>query len=50
LKEAKEYVCEPQKLMRESIAPKRFGSYLVVVTSIIDFEPTSFEQVADQQV
>jgi hypothetical protein len=50
LKEAKEYVGEPQRLMRESRAPKRFGSYLAMVTSIADSEPTTFAQAADQQV
>jgi hypothetical protein len=50
LKEAKEYVGEPQRLMRESRAPERLGSYLAMVTSIIDSKPTTFVQEADQQV
>ena len=50
LKEAKELVGEPQRLMRESRAPERFGLYLAMVTSITDFEPTNFEQATDQQV
>jgi hypothetical protein len=33
LKEAKEYVGEPQRLMRESRAPERFGSHLAMVTA-----------------
>jgi hypothetical protein len=33
LKEAKEYVGEPQRLSRESKAPERFGSHLAMVTS-----------------
>ena len=36
--------------MRESRAPERFGSYLAMVTSITDFEPTAFEQETDKQV
>jgi hypothetical protein len=43
LKEAKEYVGEPHNLMRESIKPDRFGSYLAMVTSITDSKPTTFE-------
>jgi hypothetical protein len=50
LKEAKELVGEPQRLMRESRAPKRSGLYLAMVTSITDSEPTTFEQAVDQQV
>jgi parvulin-like peptidyl-prolyl isomerase len=36
--------------MRKRKAPKRFGLYLVMVTSITNFQPTTFEQAADQQV
>ena len=36
--------------MRESRAPERIGSYLAMVTSITNSEPTTFEQEADQQV
>jgi hypothetical protein len=36
--------------MRESRAPKRFGLYLAMVTSITDSEPTTFAKAADQQV
>jgi hypothetical protein len=36
LKEAKENVGEPKRLFRESREPERFGSYLAMVTSIID--------------
>jgi hypothetical protein len=46
LKEAKEYVGEPQRLMRESRAPERFGSHLAMVTSISESEATFDEQVA----
>jgi hypothetical protein len=47
LKEAKEYVGEPQRLMRESRVPESFGSHLAMVTSRSVSEPTSDEQVAD---
>jgi hypothetical protein len=47
LKEAKEYVGEPQRLMRESRALERFGSHLAMVTSISESEATFDEQVAD---
>jgi hypothetical protein len=50
LKEAKENVGEPKRLFRESRAPERLGSYLVMVTSITDSEPTTFAQAIDQQV
>jgi hypothetical protein len=50
LKEAMENVGEPKRLMRESIEPKRLGSYLAMVTSITDAEPTTFVQAVDQHV
>jgi hypothetical protein len=50
LKEAKDNFEEPKRLFRERKAPKRLGSYLVMVTSIIDLEPTTFAQEFDQQV
>jgi hypothetical protein len=43
LKEAKEYVSEPQRLMRERRETKIFGSYLAMVTSITNFEPFTFD-------
>jgi hypothetical protein len=50
LKEAKEQVGEPKRLMRESRAPKRFGSYLPMVTSVTGSETTTFSQGTDQRV
>jgi hypothetical protein len=47
LKEAKEYVGEPQRLMRERRAPERFGSHLAMVTSKSESNATFDEQVAD---
>jgi hypothetical protein len=42
LKEAKEQVGEPKRLMRESRALERFGSYLAMVNGITYFNPTNF--------
>jgi hypothetical protein len=42
MKEAKEQVGEPNRLMRESRALERFGFYLPMVTSITDSEPMKF--------
>jgi hypothetical protein len=50
LKEAKENVGEPKGLFRESRAPDRLGSYLVMVTSITDTKLETFAQAIDQQV
>jgi hypothetical protein len=50
LKEAKVNVGEPKRLFRESRALERLGSYLAMVTSITDAEPTTFAEVFDQQV
>jgi hypothetical protein len=50
LKKANENVGEPKRLFRESKAPDRFGSYLVMVTSITDSELETFVQAVDQQV
>jgi hypothetical protein len=50
LKEDKENVGEPKRLLRESRAPKRLGSYLAMVTSITNSETTTFAQAIDQHV
>jgi hypothetical protein len=44
LKEAKEYVGEPQRLMRESRAPERFRSHLAMVTSRSNSD-TTFDEL-----
>ena len=36
--------------MRESRQPKRFGSYIELVTDIIETEPSGYEEAASQQV
>ena len=50
LKEAKEYVEPPKRAVRESKAPERFCSYMALVSSLIESEPSTFEEAADQQV
>jgi hypothetical protein len=50
LKEAKENLREPKRQFRERRAPERLGSYLAMVTSIIDAEPEIFAQAVYQQV
>jgi hypothetical protein len=45
LKEPKEYVGEPQRLIRESRAPERFGSHLAMETSISVSDSTFDDQV-----
>ena len=47
LKEA-ETVGAPKKPVRESIPPKRFGSYIAMVTDIIKTEPSSYEEASTQ--
>jgi hypothetical protein len=50
LKETKEKVGEPKRQFRESKPLVRLGSYLSMVTSILDTEPQIFAQAVDQQV
>ena len=50
LREAKEAVGEPKRIMRKGKVPERFYSYLASEASITDFEPSSFEEVVDQRV
>jgi len=35
---------------RESKKPKRFSSYAALMTNLIDLEPSTYEEVASQQV
>jgi hypothetical protein len=39
----------PRKTVRESKPPERFGSYLAMVSNITESEPSTFEEIADQQ-
>jgi hypothetical protein len=50
LKEAQGSVGNPRKAVRESKPPERFCSYLAMVSNISESEPSTFEEVADQQV
>ena len=36
--------------MRESRPPERFGSYIALVTSIVESEPSSIEEIARQTI
>ena len=47
LKEAK-FVGIPKNTIRESRPPQRFNSYVALVTSIVESEPSSYEEVARQ--
>ena len=43
-------VAGPKRQVRESKPPERFCSYMASVTSIVDSEPSSYEETANQQV
>jgi len=43
-------VAEPKRPVRVSRPPERFCSYMAMVTSILDSEPSSYEEAASQQV
>eukprot|EP00253_Pinus_taeda_P014831 PITA_14831 len=43
-------VARPKRRVRESKPPKQFCSYMAMVTSIVDSRPSSYEEVASQQV
>jgi len=49
LKEA-ESIGPPKRVNRESVPLERFCSYVAKATSIVDSEPTSYEEVASQEV
>lgn len=44
------FVAELKRPDRESRPPERFCSYMEMVTNILDFEPSSYEEAASQQV
>ena len=48
LKKAQELVGNPKRTVKESRPPKRFCSYLVMVSNIREFEPSTFEEAVDQ--
>jgi len=41
-------VAEPKRLVRESRPPERFCSYMEMATNILDSEPSSYEEAANQ--
>ena len=43
-------VAKPKRQVRESKPPERFYSYMALVTSIVDSDPSSYEEAANQQV
>ena len=43
-------VAGPKRQVRDSRPPERFTSYMALVASIIDSEPSSYEEAASQQV
>eukprot|EP00253_Pinus_taeda_P028780 PITA_28780 len=43
-------VAEPKRPIRESRTPERFCSYMAMATSVLDSEPSSYEEAASQQV
>jgi hypothetical protein len=50
LRDAQEHVEAPKSTFRESRPPRKFPNYLALMSSIIDVEPSSFEEATDQQV
>jgi hypothetical protein len=44
LRDAQEYVEAPKSTFRESIPPKKFPNYMALMSNIIDFEPSSFQE------
>jgi hypothetical protein len=40
----------PRSTIRESRPSRKFPNYMALMSSIIDVEPSNFEEVADQQV
>jgi hypothetical protein len=49
LRDAQEHVEAPKSTFKESRPPKRCFSYMAVMSSIIDFEPTNVEEASDRQ-
>ena len=50
LKEARKYVGKPKREVKESKAPKIFSSYMALVSSIRESEPSTFEETIEHQV
>jgi len=45
-----EFVGPSKRVNRESLPPERFFSYVAKATNIVDLEPTSYEEAANQEV
>jgi hypothetical protein len=50
LRDAQEHVETPRSTFRESKPPKKFPDYMALMSNILDSEPSSFQEAADQQV
>jgi hypothetical protein len=50
LREAQGLVGNPRQAVRESKLPERFCNYIAMVSSIREFEPSTFEEAAGRQV
>jgi hypothetical protein len=48
--DAQKHVEPPKSTFRESRPPRKFPQYMALMTSIIDSEPSSYEEAANQQV
>jgi hypothetical protein len=50
LREAQEYVGAPRTFVRESRAPRRFSSYMDLMSELLEVEPSTFQEASQQQV
>ena len=50
MNEAAQFVGPPKREIRESRAPERFCSYMAMLTTTIDSEPSTFEEAKSHQV
>jgi transposase InsO family protein len=50
LRDAQEHVEAPKTTFRESRPPRKFSTYMALMTNIIDSEPSNFEEATNQQV
>jgi hypothetical protein len=50
LRDAREHVKPPRTTLQESKPPRKFPTYMALMTNIIDSEPSNFEEAASQQM
>ena len=50
LRDAWEHVEASRRSFRESRPPRKFSNYMALMSNIIDFEPSYYEETIDQQV